>query len=52
MKGFKYQTTVKVLLKKYKPNKEIEFVAIYFNSVTKLIINHRYKLHRSFQEIL
>ena len=52
MKGFKYQITVKVLLKKYKPNKEIEFVAIYFNSVTKLIINHRYKLHRSFQEIL
>ena len=24
-KGFKYQITVKVLLKKYKPNKEIEF---------------------------
>ena len=24
-KGFKYQITVKVLLKKYKPNEEIEF---------------------------
>ena len=52
MKGFKYQITVKVLLKKYKPNGEIEFAPIYFNSVTKLIINHRYKLGKSFQEIL
>ena len=52
IKGFKYQITVKVLLKKYKPNGEIEFAPIYFNSVTKLIINHRYKLNKSFQEIL
>ena len=52
MKGFKYQITVKVLLKKYKPNGEIEFAPIYFNSVTKLTINHRYKLDKSFEEIL
>ena len=26
MKGFKYQITAKVLLKKYKPNREIEFL--------------------------
>ena len=51
-KGFKYQITVKVLLKKYKPNKEIEFTPVYFNSSTKTIINHRYKLDQSFQEIL
>ena len=50
MKGFKYQITVKVLLKKYKPNREIEFAPIYFNSLTKLVINHRYKLNKSFQE--
>ena len=31
MKGFKYQITVKVLLKKYKPNGEIEFAPVYFN---------------------
>ena len=31
-KGFKYQITVKVLLKKYKPNREIEF--IFFFAVT------------------
>ena len=52
MKSFKYQITVKLLLKKYKPNGEIEFATIYFNSSTKLVINQRYKLNKSFQEIL
>ena len=52
IKGFKYQITLKVLLKKYKPNGEIEFTPVYFNSLTKLVINHRYKLNKSFQEIL
>ena len=51
-KGFKYQITVKGLLNKYKPNGEIEFTPVYFNSSTKTIINHRYKLDQSFQEIL
>ena len=52
-KGFKYQITVQVvLLKKYKPNGEIEFAPVYFNSVTKLVINHRFKLEESFQEML
>ena len=37
-KDFKYQKTVKVLLKKYKLNGEIEFVPVYFNSVTKTVI--------------
>ena len=30
-KGFKYQITVKVLLKKYKLNGQIEFAPVYFN---------------------
>ena len=51
-KGFKYQIAVKVLLKKYKPNGEIEFTPVYLDSSTKTIINHRYKLDQSFQEIL
>ena len=51
-KGFKYQITVKVLLKKYKLNGEIEFAPVYFNSVTKTVINHRFRLESSFQEIL
>ena len=51
-KGLKYQITVKVLLKKYKPNGEIEFAPVYFNSVIKTVINHRFKLENYFQEIL
>ena len=51
-KGFKYQVIVKVLLKKYRSNSEIEFTPVYFNSSAKTIINHRYKLDQSFQEIL
>ena len=50
--GFNYPITVQILLKKYKPNGEIEFAPVYFNSVTKLVINHRFKLEESFQEIL
>ena len=38
--------------KKYKPNGEIEFIPVHFNSSTKTVINHRYKLHQSFQENL
>ena len=33
-KGFKYQIIVQILLKKYKPNGEIEFAPVYFNSLT------------------
>ena len=51
-KGFKYQITVKVLLKKYKPNEEIEFAPVYFNSSTKTIISNKFKLEYAFQEIL
>ena len=51
-KGFKYQITVKVSLKKYKFNAEIEFAPVYFNSSTKTVINHKYKLDQSFQETL
>ena len=41
-KGFKYRINVKVLLKKYKLNGEIEFALVYFNSLTKTVINHRF----------
>ena len=34
------------------PNREIEFAPVYFNSSTKPVTNHRYKLDKSFQEIL
>ena len=51
-KGFKYWITVQVFLKKYKFNEEIKFARIYFNSLTKAVINHSFKLENSFQEIL
>ena len=51
-KCFKYQITVKVLLKKYKPNGEIEFTPVYFNSSTITVINRRCKFNKFFQEIL
>ena len=52
LKGFKYQITVEVLLEKYKLNGEIEFRPVYFNSVTKIVANHIFKLEKSFEEIL
>ena len=51
-KGFKYQIIVKVLLQKYKLNREIEFEPVYFNSVIKTVIDHRFRLENSFQESL
>ena len=51
-KGFKYQITVKVFSKKYKHNGKIEFEPVYFNSLTKTVINHTFRLESSFQEIL
>ena len=51
-KGFKYQITLKVELKKHKPKKEIQFSSVYFNSTTKTVINHNFDLDKCFQEIL
>ena len=51
IKGFKYQITLKVILKKYKST-EIEFAPVYFNSGTKTRINHKFSLENAFQEIM
>ena len=51
-KAFKYQITGKVLLKIHKLNREIEFAPVYFNSLTKTVINNRFRLENSFHEIL
>ena len=40
------------MLKKCKPNGEIEFRPVYFNSTTKTVINYKFSLEDAFQEIL
>ena len=42
----------KSYVKKCKPNGEIEFRPVYFNSTTKTVINHKFSLENAFQEIL
>ena len=51
-KSFKYQITVKVLLKKCKLNGEIEFAPVYFNSVTKTVINHKFRLEKFSRNVI
>ena len=52
MKGFKYQITVAVLLSKEKRNGDTEYSSVYFNSLTKTVINSEFSLDKSFQKIL
>ena len=52
MKGFKYQIAVAVLLSKEKGNGDIEYSSVYFNSTTKTVINSKFSLDKSFQEVL
>ena len=40
------------MLNKYKLNEETEFAPVYFNSFTKTVIHHKFRLENSFQEIL
>ena len=47
-KGFKYQMKLKLMLKKYKSNGEIELRSVYFNSATKTVINHKFSLKDPF----
>ena len=51
-KGFKYQITLTIMLKKDKPNGEIELRPVYFNSTTKTVANYKFSLENAFQEIL
>ena len=51
IKGFKYQITLKVLLSKYKEYGEREFTAVYSNSTTKRVIDSKYDLDKSFEEV-
>ena len=52
MKGFKYQITMTVLLYKHKMDGDTEYSPVYFNSATETVINFKYCLDKSFQEVL
>ena len=44
MKDLKCQVPVRVLLRKHKKNKDIEFALTFFNSTTKTVINSKCRL--------
>ena len=47
LKRFKYQITLLVLLRKVKNSGEVEYLPVYFNSLTKIVINNKFKLDQS-----
>ena len=51
-KGFKYEITVKVWLRKEKQIGHIELAPVYFNSPTKTGINFKYEIDKSFEDVL
>ena len=52
LKGFKYQITSAIFLSKMKNSGKVEYSLVYFNSLTKTVINNKFKLNQSFQEII
>ena len=52
MKGFKYQITMNVSPSKEKINGDNEYSSVYFNSITKTIINLDFNLDKYFKVIL
>ena len=54
MKEFKYQITVNILLSKTKINGDVEYSSVYFNSITKTVINDDFidSMDKPFEEIL
>ena len=51
-RGFKYIISVKITLKKRINENEYDPKTLYFNSLIKTVINWRYHLNESFEEIL
>ena len=51
-KGFRYIINVKITLKKWINDNEFDPKTFYFNSLIKTVINWRYHLNDSFEEIL
>ena len=51
-KGLKYVLSTKIILKKRINDNEHKYSTVYFNSLIKTVINRRYHLNESFEEIL
>ena len=51
-RGFKYVLSTKIILKKRINDNEHKYSTVYFNSLVKTVINQRYHLNESFEEIL
>ena len=51
-RGFKYVLSTKIILKKRINDNEHKYSTVYFNSLVKTVINQRYYLNESFEEIL
>ena len=51
LKGFKYQTTLAILLSKLNSG-SIQYSPAYFNSLTKTVIGDKFKLEQCFNEII
>ena len=50
--GFKYVLSTIIILKKRANNNGHTYSTVYFNSLAKVVINQRYHLNKSFEEIL
>ena len=51
-RGFKYVSSTKIVLKKHINDNSHKYSTVYFNSLVKTVINRRYHLNDSFEEIL
>ena len=51
-RGFKYFISVKITLKKRINDNEFNLKTLYFNSLIKTVINRRYNLNDSYEEVL
>ena len=51
-RGFNYALSNKIILKKRIKDNEHKYYTVYFNSLVKTVINRKYHLNDSFEEIL
>ena len=50
--GFKHVLSTRIILKKRVNDNEHKYSTVYFNSLVKRVVNSRYHLNKSFEEML